>query len=127
VLAISFGEALWLVVISFLFITYLMMLFSVIIDLFRDRELGGFAKAIWAIALIVFPLVTMLVYLIARGKGMAERSMQQQQAAKQEVDTYIREVAGGGAASELARASELRDKGALSEEEYAQLKARILA
>lgn len=125
--AVSFGQALWLIVVSFLFITYLMMLFSVVIDLFRDRELGGVAKAIWAVLLILFPLVTMLVYLIVRGKGMAERSMKEQQAAQQSVESYIRDVAGGGAASELARAADLKASGAITEAEYEALKAKILA
>jgi hypothetical protein len=127
VLAISFGEAIWLIIISFLFITYLMMLFTVIIDLFRDRSLGGFAKAIWAVALILFPLITMLVYLVVRGKGMAERSMKEQADAKASFDSYVRDVAGGGAAAELAKAAELRDAGKIDEAEYATLKAKILS
>jgi hypothetical protein len=127
VLAISFGEAIWLIIISFLFITYLMMLFTVIIDLFRDRSLGGLAKAVWAIGLIVFPLVTMLVYLVVRGKGMAERSMKEQADAKASFDTYVRDVAGGGAAAELAKAAELLEAGKINDTEYATLKAKILA
>lgn len=126
-LAISFGEAIWLVIVSFLFISYLMMLFSVIVDLFRDRELSGVLKALWAIALIVFPLLTLLVYLVVRGKGMAERSIAQQQAAQQQVDSYIREVAGGGAASELKHAADLKASGAITDAEYEVLKAKILA
>jgi len=125
-LAVSFGQAIWLVIITFFFVVYLMMLFSVIVDLFRDRELGGFAKALWAVALIVFPLVTMLAYLIVRGRGMAERSMSEQSEAKASFDSYVREVAGSNAASELATATELRDKGAISDEEYAKLKAKLL-
>jgi hypothetical protein len=127
VLAISFGEAIWLIIISFLFITYLMMLFTVVIDLFRDRSLGGFAKALWAIALIVLPLLTMLAYLIFRGQGMAERSMKEQAEAKQSVDAYIRDVAGGGAAAELSKAAELLDSGKINQTEYDALKAKILA
>jgi hypothetical protein len=126
-LAASFGEILWLLVISVLFIAYLMMLFSVVIDLFRDHELGGLPKAIWAVALIIFPLVTMLVYLIARGDGMAKRSIAQQQAAQESFDTYIRDVAGGGAAQELEKAAALLDAGKLDQEEYERLKAKILA
>jgi hypothetical protein len=126
-LAVSFGEALWLIIVSFLFITYLMMLFSVIIDLFRDRELGGVAKAIWAVALIFFPLVTMLIYLIVRGRGMAERSMQQATQDKAAVDSYIREVASVDPATSLATASQLHEQGKITAEEYAALKAKILS
>lgn len=126
-LAVSFGEALWLIIVSFLFIAYLMMLFSVIVDLFRDRELGGVAKALWAVALIFFPLVTMLIYLIARGTGMAERSMQQATENKQAVDSYIREVATVDPAASLATASQLHEQGRITAEEYAALKGKILA
>lgn len=126
-LAISFGEALWLIIVSFLFITYLMMLFSVIVDLFRDRELSGALKAVWAIALIFFPLVTMLIYLVVRGKGMAERQMKQNADAQAAVDTYIRQVAGSDPASSLATAAQLRDEGKISDEEFAALKAKILS
>lgn len=126
-LAISFGEALWLIIVSFLFITYLMMLFSVIVDLFRDRELSGALKAVWAIALIFFPLITMLIYLVVRGKGMAERQMKQNADAQAAVDTYIRQVAGSDPATSLATAAQLRDQGTISDEEFAALKAKILA
>lgn len=126
-LAISFGEALWLIIVSFLFITYLMMLFSVIVDLFRDRELSGALKAVWAIALIFFPLVTMLIYLVVRGKGMAERQMKQNADAQAAVDTYIRQVAGSDPAASLATAAQLRDEGKIDDAEFAALKAKILS
>ena len=125
-LAVSFGEALWLIVVSFLFIAYLMMLFTVIIDLFRDRELGGVAKAIWAVALIAFPLLTLLVYLIVRGRGMAERSVRQQVEAQDAFDTYVRNVAGTDPAASLATAAQLHEQGKITDEEYAALKAKII-
>ena len=126
-LAVSFGEALWLIIVSFLFIAYLMMLFSVIIDLFRDREIGGVAKAIWAILLIFFPLVTMLIYLIVRGRGMAERSIQQATQDKAAFDSYVREVATVDPATSLATASQLHEEGKITAEEYTALKAKILS
>ncbi len=104
-----------------------MMLFSVIIDLFRDRELGGVAKALWAVALIAFPLITMLAYLIVRGDGMAKRSINEQRQVQDSFDSYVREVAGGGSASELAKAADLLDAGKIDAEEYAALKRKILA
>lgn len=125
-LAVSFGEALWLIIVSFLFIAYLMMLFSVIVDLFRDRELGGVAKALWAVALIFFPLVTLLVYLVARGRGMAERTLAQQTEAQTAFDSYVRDVAGSDPATSLATASQLHDQGKISDDEYAKLKAKII-
>lgn len=126
-LALSFGEGLWLIIVSFLFIAYLMMLFSVIIDLFRDRDLRGGVKALWAVALIAFPLITMLVYLVVRGDGMAKRSINEQRQAQETFDSYVREVAGGGSASELATAAGLLDSGKISQDEYDKLKSKILA
>lgn len=126
-LAFSIWNALWVVIVTFLFVSVLMVLFSIISDLFRDRELGGFAKAIWIIVLIIFPLIGSLIYLIARGKGMAERSIKDQQQAQEAFDSYVRDVAGGGAASELEKASALHAAGKLSDAEYAALKSKILA
>ncbi len=125
-LAVSFGQALWLIIVSFLFIAYLMMLFSVIMDIFRDPELGGVAKAIWAVALIFFPLVTLLIYLIVRGRGMAERSIKQQTEAQQAFDSYVRDVAGADPATSLATAAQLHEQGKISDDEYAKLKAKII-
>lgn len=123
----SFWEAIWLIFVTFLFITVLMMLFSVIVDLFRDDSLSGVAKAAWIVFLIILPLIGLLIYVIARGKGMADRSAKEQAEAKQGFDAYVRDVAGGGAASELEKASTLHAAGKLSDEEFAQLKAKILA
>lgn len=124
--AFSIWNALWVVFVTFLFINVLMLLFSVIADLFRDRELSGGAKAVWAIALIMFPLLGVLVYLVVRGGGMTQRSVQAEQQAKDSVDAYIRNVAAGPA-TELERASALLAAGHINEQEYAQLKAKILA
>ena len=126
-IAYSFWDAIWLIFISFLFVSVLMTLFSVIVDLFRDDSLSGGMKALWVVILIIFPLLGMLVYLIARGQGMSERALKQQVDAKQSFDTYVREVAGGGAASELEKAKQLHTSGAISDEEFTQLKRKILA
>lgn len=125
-LAVSFGQAIWLIIVSFVFVAYLMVLFSILVDIFGDHDLGGFVKAIWVIALIIFPILTALIYLIARGGGMARRTAARQMAAQAQMDTYIRDVAGGGAASELARAAELHNAGKISDAEYASLKAKII-
>jgi ABC-type multidrug transport system fused ATPase/permease subunit len=126
-LAFSFWEAIWLIFVSFVFITVLMMLFSVIVDLFRDDSLSGWAKAAWVVFLIIVPFFGLLVYLIARGRGMTERSIKEQTDSRQSFDSYVRDVAGGGAASELEKASALHASGKLSDDEYAALKAKILA
>lgn len=125
-LALSIWEALWIVFVSFLFISVLIMLFNVIIDLFRDKELGGFAKFIWIVVLLFLPLIGLLVYVIARGDGMAKRQVAAQVEAQQSFDSYVRDVAGGGAASELEKAAAMHAAGQLSDEEYANLKAKIL-
>lgn len=125
-LAFSIWNAIWLVFVSFLFITVLMMIFSIVVDIFRDKELSGWAKAAWLFFLVVFTLLTALVYVIVRGKGMAERSMKEQVEAKESFDAYVRDVAGGGAASELEKAAALHGAGRISDDEYTALKAKIL-
>lgn len=127
-LAFSIWNALWLVIVTFVFVSILMALFSVIADLFRDHEMSGWGKAAWIVVLVLFPLIGLLVYVIARGPGMAERSQRENAAAQAEFDQYVRDVSGGGgAASELERASALHTAGKLSDDEYAALKAKILS
>jgi hypothetical protein len=127
VLAISFWESIWLIIVIFFMLMYLMLLFSIIVDLIRDHELSGGMKALWFVALLLFTPITALIYLIVRGGGMAQRNMKEQQQAKAEFDAYVRSAAGtGGAASELAKASELLNSGAISQAEYDALKAKII-
>ena len=125
-LAFSIWNALWVVFITFLFINILMMMVAVVIDLFRDKELSGFAKVVWILVLVFLPLIGLLIYMIARGDGMAKREAAKQAEAKESFDTYVRDVAGGGAASELEKASALHAAGSLSDDEYAAVKAKIL-
>lgn len=123
----SFWEFFWLSVSIFLFFAYLMVLFQILIDLFRDHTVNGGMKAVWVIGLIFLPILTALIYLIARGGGMAERAMAQAQANKDAADTYIREVAGGtSAADQIAQAKSLLDSGTISNEEFEALKAKAL-
>ena len=117
----------WLTITFFLLMAYLVVLFQILTDLFRDRELSGWFKAIWVFFLIVLPLLTSLIYLIARGKGMAERNISAAQAAQADADAYIRSVATSSSPSEeIAKAKALHDSGAISQEEYAALKAKAL-
>ena len=123
---IGLGEILWSLLVIYVMIMYFMIMFTIIVDLFRSHDVGGVAKAIWAVLLIFFPIFTMIAYLVTRGKGMAERNNKAAQAAKADTDNYIRSVAGG-TASELEKAKALLDSGAVSAAEYEALKAKILA
>lgn len=121
-------DLIWTVIVIYALLFLLMTLFSIVVDLFRDHELSGWWKAGWLIFLLALPIVGALVYLIARGKGMAERAHRQQQAARAEFDTYVKDVAGaGGPAQEIAAAKSLLDSGAITEDEFAALKAKALA
>lgn len=125
----SFWDVIWFIVISFLFLSYLILFFQVVGDLFRDPKVGGLKKVIWIVLLIVLPFLSLLVYILTRGKGMAERQIAEQQAAKQAFDDYVRQAAGAsssGAATELASAKAMLDSGAISAAEYEKLKAKII-
>lgn len=112
----------------FVFVAYLMVLFSILGDLFRDHTLNGWLKAIWIIFLIFVPFLTALIYLIARGQGMTKRSIEQAQELRAQQDAYIRSTAGGGsAADDIAKAKSLLDSGAISQAEFDALKAKALA
>ncbi len=126
-LDISFGEFLWSLLIIFFGIVFFIILFQVVFDLFRDRDLSGWAKAGWLILIIVLPFLGLFIYLIVRGQGMAERSAKEQVQAQQEFDQYVKETAGGGGASqEIANAKKLLDEGAISQEEFDALKRKAL-
>ena len=127
-LDISFGEFLWSLVIIFFMIVFFVILFQVIFDLFRDHELSGWAKAGWLIFIVVLPYLGLFVYLIVRGKGMAQRSARQVADDQQAMDEYIRTTAGGGggAASEISQAKSLLDSGAITQEEFDALKRKSL-
>ena len=123
----NFWDMIWLIVSTFVFIAYLLVLFQIVVDLFRDSELGGFAKALWIIGLIFLPVMTALVYIIARGRGMAERQRAAVQRAKSDTETYIREVAGKSPAEQIADAKALLDAGTINQDEFVRLKAKALA
>lgn len=124
----TFGDALLTVVEIFLFVIYFWLLISIITDLFRDHQLSGWAKAGWIILLLVLPLIGILIYMIARGEGMRERAVKEQADMRTQWDAYIRETAGSTSpADELKKLSDLKDKGAISDEEYQQAKAKLLA
>jgi hypothetical protein len=125
----SFWDIVWFLFISFAFVAYLMVLFSIFSDLFRDSEMSGFVKAIWIVLLVLLPLVTSLVYVIARGPGMARRNAEGMARARKDQEAYIRDVAGTGSSSaeEIARARELLDANLISQPEFERLKEKALA
>lgn len=112
----------------FLFFIWIMLVFQVVVDIFRSHDLGGVAKALWVIFIIVLPYLGVLVYLIARGGKMAERQMKEAQASQAAMDDYIRNAAGTSAspAQELERLAALKDNGVIDEAEFGRLKAKIL-
>lgn len=124
----SFWDIVWFIFISFALMAYLMVMFSILTDLFRDRETSGWAKAIWIIALIFVPLLTSLIYLIARGQGMSDRSMQSAVEMRKQQEAYIREVAQptASASQQIAQAKSMLDDGTITQSEFEALKARAL-
>lgn len=110
-----------------IFISYLMVLFSVLADVVRDDSLSGGKKTVWVVFLILAPFITTLIYLIARGKGMGERNAQAASANQKAAEEYIRSVAGDiDPTGQIERAAKLRDSGVISAEEFAQIKAKAL-
>ena len=124
----SFWDFFWFIISFFLLMAYLMILFQIVIDLFRDHTVGGGMKALWVVGLIFLPILTAVIYLIARGGGMAGRAMAAAQGAQKDADEYIRSVATSASPSdEIARAKSLLDSGAISADEFEKLKAKALA
>jgi hypothetical protein len=124
---VSFGELLLIVLEIFFFVIWIWILFTIISDLFRDHEMSGWGKAVWVFFLIFLPFITALIYLIARGNGMRDRTIKAQADAKKHFDEYVRETAHSSPADELHKLQELKEKGALTDDEFQQAKAKLLA
>jgi membrane protein implicated in regulation of membrane protease activity len=123
----TFGQALLTVLEIFVFAAWLMVLFTIIGDLFRDHALSGWGKAAWVLFLIFVPFLAALIYLVARGEGMRERALQQQQEAQKQMEAYVRHAAAGGsAADELGKLARLHDDKKISDQEYERAKAKIV-
>ena len=123
----SFWDFFWFTISFFLLMAYLLVLFQIVTDLFRDKDTSGVMKAVWIFFLIFLPILTSLVYLVTRGHKMTERNVAAVQAAQHSQEEYIRSVSGSGSASdEIARAKGLLDSGAISAEEFEKLKAKAL-
>jgi Phospholipase_D-nuclease N-terminal/Short C-terminal domain len=123
---INFGEALLLALQIFFFVIWIWILITILTDLFRDHEISGWSKAAWVLFLVLIPFLAALIYLIARGSGMRDRAIQAQADAKKQMDSYIREQAHTSPADELHKLNELKEKGALSGEEFEKAKAKLL-
>jgi len=123
---INLGEALLLAFEIFFFVIWIWILITILTDLFRDHETSGWAKAVWVLFLVFIPFLTALIYLIARGGGMRERTIKAQAEAKQHMDAYIREQAHSSPADELHKLNDLKEKGAISAEEFDKAKAKLI-
>jgi len=127
VLAYSFGQVMWTMLVFFAWVIFFWLLFIVFGDLFRRHDISGWGKAGWTVFVILLPFLGILIYLIAEGKGMGERRLEDAQQARAQMDTYVRSAAGAGGAEEIAKAKSLLDSGAISQAEFDQLKAKALA
>ncbi|HKN45160.1 MAG TPA: SHOCT domain-containing protein, partial [Propionibacteriaceae bacterium] len=121
-----FMDVLWSMIIFFFWVIWIWIVITVLIDVFRRHDIGGWAKAAWVIFVVILPWLGVLIYLIAEHDGMRERSMKQAQAQRQEFDEYVRDTAGGSVA-EIAKAKELLDSGSITQEEFEAIKAKALA
>jgi len=123
----TLGDALLTVLEIFFLVIYFWILIAIIGDLFRDHEMSGWGKAGWVLVLLIVPFLGMLIYLIARGEGMRERTTREQADMRRHMDAYIREAAGGASpVDELAKLNDLKERGAISEAEFIQAKAKLL-
>ena len=135
---VSFLGFFWYLIAIFFFVMLFWILISIFTDLFRDKETSGVVKAAWVFFLIFFTPITMLIYLIARGGGMAERSMAHQKESMEQYQQFIADSAAaqgaaggsgsgsGGSADELTKLADLRDKGVLTDDEFNAQKAKLL-
>jgi len=124
---VSFGELLLIALEVFFFVIWIWILITILTDLFRDNEISGWGKAGWCFFLVIIPFLASLIYLIARGSGMRDRTIKAQAEAKQHFDDYVRTQAHSTPADELHKLNELKEKGALSSEEFDKAKAKLLA
>ena len=130
---VSFADIFWSVLWFFFLFIWIMVLFHILTDLFRDHSVSGVEKTLWVVFLIFLPFLAVLIYLIVRGKGMAERAAAQQQRAQEQFEGYVRNVAGSGAGGggspteQIAQAKQLLDAGTIDQAEFDRLKAKALA
>jgi hypothetical protein len=122
-----FLDVLWSMVIFFAFIIWIWLLITVFADIFRRRDCGGGAKALWIVFVIIAPYLGVLIYLIAQHEGMADRNLEQMKRVKEQQDAYIQSVAGSSPSDQIAQAKQLLDSGAITQAEFDAIKAKALA
>lgn len=124
----SFSDFFWLLVWAFVFACYLIVLFQIVVDLFRDQDLSGWWKAIWIIFLIIAPFLSALIYVIARGRGMAERHQEALGGRRRDEEAYVPPpvMKIDNPAGQIATAQQLLDSGTISQTEFDQLKQKAL-
>ena len=119
----------WTMLILFVWISWLFIFFHVVIDIFRSHDMGGWAKAAWFLLVVLLPLLGVLIYVLARGDSMRDREIARARAQQDQMDAYVRQAAGtsGGVADELAKLSELKNSGVISDAEFDTQKAKLLS
>ena len=123
-----FLDVLWTMLVFFIWIAWFMILFRVLIDIFRRHDIGGASKVLWIVLVILVPFLGVFVYIITQSHHMAERDMKQAQAAQTQFDDYVKTVAtSGGAAGEIEKANALLTSGAITQAEFDELKRKALA
>jgi len=120
------GEALLTTLAIFFFVIWIWIVITILMDIFRDHEMSGWAKAVWVLFLIFIPFLTALIYLIVRGSGMRDRAIKEQADAKKHFDEYVRETASVSPVDELHKLDQLKQSGGVTEEEYTKMKAKII-
>ena len=121
-------DVFWTMILFFSWVVWIWMMILILSDIFRRHDISGWAKAAWIVFMIILPFIGVLVYLIAHGKGMAERRVEDQKAAQASFDDYVRDVAAdGGSAGEIERAKQLLESGTINQTEFERLKAKALA
>jgi hypothetical protein len=123
-----FLDVLWTMLVFFLWVAWFVLLFRIVGDVFRRRDIGGGKKTIWLIFILFVPFIGVFAYLIANADDMARRNVEGMQAAQSEFDDYVKSVAAsGGPAAEIESAKKLLDSGAISQAEFEAIKAKALA
>ena len=121
-----FMDVLWSMIIFFFWVIWIWIVVTVLVDVFRRHDIGGWAKAAWVVFVVILPWLGVLIYLIAEHDGMRDRRIKEVQGQQQAFDQYVRDAAGGSAA-EIAQAKQLLDSGAITQDEFNAIKAKALA
>ena len=121
-----FLDVFWTMIIFFFWVIWIWIVITVLVDVFRRHDIGGFAKAAWVIFVVILPWLGVLIYLIVEHDGMRERSVKQAEAQQQQFDQYVRDTAGGSA-DEIARAKALLDEGTITQQEFDAIKAKAVS